>query len=239
MRSEPAARRRFRCLMTGRSWATLDKLVGAAGAAARAEYEQAYTRCRKVEPVLGNAPQCPACGCPVGLLEWLPPYRVELETEGSVYADLLWTGDRHFLVSERLQRLCTDSGLTGLEMLPDGEVELVSVRHYGSAVPGACPRYFRAAAVHGGAVTDAEASGLHWVNGPPTCVECQSAQPLRWQRLVVAPSTWSGEDVFLLRDAAEMVVTDRFADWVSCNGIRNAASVPAEELGYEKYPSWD
>ena len=239
MPSDPVLDVEFRCLMTGRSKATLDKLVGAAGVAARGEYQRSYTRCREVEPVLGEAAQCPACGSLVGLLEWLPPYRIELETEGCVYADLLWTGDRHFLVSERMRGIWAKSGLTGLEMIPHGEVEVVSVRHYGSAMPGVCPRYFRAAVAHGRAVTDTEASDIEWENGPPTCAECRSAQPLRWQRLVVDPSTWSGEDVFLLRDALEVIVTDRFADWVSRKGIRNAASVPAGEFGYEKYPSWD
>jgi hypothetical protein len=49
---------------------------------------------------VGPAPRCPACGGFIGLLRWLPPFRVELETWGKEFGDVIHIGDE-LLVSER------------------------------------------------------------------------------------------------------------------------------------------
>ncbi|HSP79360.1 MAG TPA: hypothetical protein VLQ93_12570, partial [Myxococcaceae bacterium] len=42
----------------------------------------------KAEPVnRADAPRCPRCGDFIGMLTWLPPYRVELELYGQELGD--------------------------------------------------------------------------------------------------------------------------------------------------------
>ena len=216
-------------------------LEGATAAAAEAEYAQAYMRCVKAEPVkvgsVGSVPKCPACNRYVGMLEWLPPWRVELSTEGRVYGDVVGMDPPNLLVSERFRRLWAASGMTGMEFASDDEVEVVSVRHYGGRVRGDRPRYYRAAAAQSRAAVDHEASGYEWVEGPPECRRCLLAPVKRWKRIVLDTVEWSGEDLFLPRGASQIMATERFADWCARNAIRNAVTVPAGEYARDWYPS--
>ena len=145
----------------------------------------------------GASPRCPQCGEVVGSPEWLPPHRAELRIEGRVYGDLAFgPGDGSFLVSERFRRLWRRSGLTGIAF--HDEVEIAWISYLGGLVSGRCPRYFRAT-TSATAAMDLEASGIEWLNGPPTCSWCRLAPVKGWQRIAVDRSTWTGGDVFALR----------------------------------------
>ena len=209
------------------SYREYQALAGDAGAAARREYDEAHTWCVEDESTRrGAAPRCPQCGERVGSPEWLAPYRAELHVEGRVYGDLAFgPGDGSFLASERFRRLWSSSGLTGIAFF--GEVEITWISYFGGSVSGVCPRYFRAKTGATAAV-DAVASGIEWLDGPPTCSWCRLARVKGWQRIVVDRATWTGEDVFALRGASGVVVTNRFAEWCLRFQIRNAPTVPAE-----------
>ena len=53
----------------------------------------------------GPAPRCPTCGGYTGMLAWLPPFRVELETWGNTVGDLALGNGADILVSERFHAL--------------------------------------------------------------------------------------------------------------------------------------
>src|SRR5690242_13337619 len=96
-----------------------------------------------VEPVnLGDAPRCPRCGDIVGLLTWLPPYRVELELHGEELGDFISGAGYDLLISGRFAESFRAEGLTGLEGFHP--VEVLRVRRVGKRAlkPITVPRYY-------------------------------------------------------------------------------------------------
>ena len=80
-----------------------------------------------VEPTnRADAPRCPCCGVFVGLLRWMPPYRVKLELHGEELGDFIKKSPYHPLVSERFAEAWRAEHLTGLEGFHP--VEVVRVR---------------------------------------------------------------------------------------------------------------
>src|SRR5262245_4030137 len=64
---------------------------------------------------LGAPASCERCGKPTGWGEWLPPFKVQLETWGRRYGDIVeLTRANEILVSERFRRVYESSGLVGL-----------------------------------------------------------------------------------------------------------------------------
>jgi hypothetical protein len=85
------------------------------------------TKFDKVEPAnRADAPRCPQCGGPIGMLTWLPPYRVELELYGKELGDFVEGPGYDFLISERFAEAFRAEGLTGL--LGFHHAEVVRVR---------------------------------------------------------------------------------------------------------------
>ena len=225
----------FRCLLLGGRH-QFRCLRGATATAAEAEYAEASTSCVEADPVkVGSAPRCPVCDGFIGMLEWLPPWRVELATEGRVYGDIVGMDPPNLLVSERFRRLWKTAGMTGVVLTSDDEVKVVSVHHHGPLVSGDRPKYYRAAAARSRAAVDHQASGYEWVEDPPKCGWCLLAAAKRWKRIVIDTAGWEGEDLFLPRGGGKIIATERFADWCTENGIRNAVTVPAVDFAYD----WD
>ena len=77
-----------------------------------------------------SAPTCDLCGKFMGMLPWLPPFRVELETWGCEFGDLATGsgGDWNLLVSERLRNLVLENGVTGFQEFQSAEVTRVRMR---------------------------------------------------------------------------------------------------------------
>ena len=55
--------------------------------------------------VQGDAPRCPKCGGAVGMLDWLPPFRVEIELFGIEFGDFAFGAGNDFLISLRFKEL--------------------------------------------------------------------------------------------------------------------------------------
>ena len=236
MHSDRGLTNGFRCLLLGGRH-QFRCLKGATATAAKAEYAEASTSCVKADPVkVGLAPRCPVCDGFVGMLEWLPPWRVELATEGRVYGDIVGMDPPNLLVSERFRRLWEASGMRGVGV-SDDEVDVVSVRHYGGHVSGDRPKYYRAAAAQSRAAVDHRASRYEWIEDPPKCHWCLLAPAKRWKRIVIDTTGWEGDDLFLPRGGGKIMATERFADWCTQNGIRNAVTVPAVEFAYDWHPA--
>jgi hypothetical protein len=184
---------------------------------------------------VGPAPRCPACGGFVGLLRWLPPFRVELETWGKEFGDVMRTGDE-LLVSERFKETYTKGSLCGL--LGFEPVEVIKVKRHRRLV-GEPPRYFKAEVVRSETTVDRLASGAEWDREGVECPVClhRNGTFLRQKRVVIKPETWTGHDIFHARGGTNFVASERMKEICEANGIRNAVWIPASEYEVDFYPS--
>jgi hypothetical protein len=177
----------------------------------------------------GSAPCCEACGNYIGMRQWLPPYRVELHSWGREFGDLTFPTASDLLVSLRFKELWERQGLIGLSDFEP--VDVVKVTRHRKLV-GEPPTYFKAAVVLGQAVVDSVASGVE-LEEPPTCPICRLGNGIKsWKALVIEPETWSGEDIFRPRWAADFLATSRFKNFCEANEMKNAVFIPAEEYGH-------
>jgi len=187
-----------------------------------------------VEPDnLGTAPRCSKCGEPIGMKEWLPPYRVNIELYGKALGDFVdGVGGNSFLISERLAEAFRTEGLTGL--LGFDPVEVLGVRRKRKGPkPSAVPRYFAVSPCFGRAAVDEARSRVRHKK-PMTCSECRYTSWDSIQGFVLEPGTWQGEDVFRPRGLqGDIVVSERFAELVKHHGLTNMKLIPTEEYVWD------
>ena len=191
------------------------------------------TKFRDVEPVnLGEAPLCPKCGGVIGMLTWLPPYRVELELYGSALGDFVKGPGHQVLISERMAEAIRAEGLTGL--LGFDPVEVVRVRGKRKRAKSVdVPRYFVVAPCFGRGAVDLSRSLLRR-NRQLTCPECLNPGVDTIHGFTLEPGTWQGEDVFRPRVlTGRIVVSERFTQLVQRLGLTNMKLVPTEEYVWD------
>jgi hypothetical protein len=187
---------------------------------------------------VGDAPKCPRCGRFIGMLTWLPPYRVEIETWGKEFGDILEAGGNQVLVSHRFKCLYEDHQLKGLTAFE--RVEVVKVKRHRK--PNAeLPEYFKTSAVRSQTSIDQEASGFEWQDDQPLCPECllpQTSCTLRgYNGLLIKSGSWTGEDIFYPRGSpAYFIVSKRFRDVCVENQLKNVVFLPAERYAWHKKP---
>jgi len=189
---------------------------------------------------VGDAPKCPICGRFVGMLTWLPPFRVEIERWGDEFGDVIQIGGNDLLVSERFQRLYESSQLTGLAGFEPVEIIRVK-RHRKSA--GQPPQYSKVSIVRSRTAVDQTASGFVWADSEPVCTEClwkQKSSTLRgYKGVVIRSGTWTGEDIFYPRGSpVNFIVSNHFRDVCVDNRLSNVIFLPAESFSWEKKP-WE
>lgn len=185
---------------------------------------------------VGPAPRCPACDLFIGLLRWLPPYRVELEAWGKAFGDLMTIGDA-LLVSEHFKEVYEAASLTGL--LGFEMVEVFKVRRHRKLI-GEPPQYFVAEVVRSETAVDVVASEKEWDGGEAECPVCfhrKGGIYLRQKRVVIKSGTWTGHDIFHGRGGARFVASERMKETCDANGIKNAVWIPAAEYEVDYYPS--
>lgn len=174
----------------------------------------------------GEAPKCPRCGRFLGMLAWLPPYRMELITWGRRYGDIARTGD-DLIVSDRFADVFLNHGLRGLPCIEP--VEVVTLVHRRGKPIEPPPRYFKATVVRSATTIDQEASGYVWKDASKICPECLFDTLVRFDRLVVNEGTWTGDDIFFPRGGNGPIVSERFRATFEENGLIGAAFNPVEE----------
>lgn len=187
-----------------------------------------------VEPEnLGKAPRCLRCGEPIGMKEWLPPHRVNLELYGKDLGDFVdGPGGNSFLISERMAEAFRAEGLTGLLGFHPVEVVRLRRKRKGSK-PGAVPRYFVVSPCFGRAALDDVRSHLRHKK-PMTCSECRYTSLDTIHGFVLEPGTWQGEDVFRPRGLqGDIVVSERFAEFVMRHGFTNMKLIPTERYVWD------
>ena len=183
----------------------------------------------------GDAPRCEVCKRYIGMRAWLPPYRVELETWGYEFADIVVIGT-NLLISQRFKQAWEQSQLVGLSGFEN--VEVINVKRHRKKI-GEPPTYFRAVVVRGQTAINLVASEFEWKN-ESACPVCRLAGVIkRWKRIIIDQSTWTGEDIFIARGLpGEICVSERFKDFCEINNMKNTLFVAAETYGHDFYP-WE
>lgn len=190
--------------------------------------------------IVGNAPKCPRCGRFIGMLTWLPPFRVEIERWGKEFGDVIQIGSNDLLISGRFRQFYEGNQLTGLIGFDPVEVFRI-IRHGRSG--GQPPQYFKGNIVRTRTACDQTASGFDWTDSEPVCPEClwkKNSTTLReYKRVVIDPATWTGEDIFYPRGSpVNIVVSSRFRDVCVDNQVSNVIFRPAESHSWQKEP-WE
>ncbi|WP_155893619.1 imm11 family protein [Cystobacter fuscus] len=185
----------------------------------------------KAEPVnRADAPRCPRCGGFVGLLKWLPPYRVNLELHGEDLGDFIETSAYALLISERFAEAFRAEGLTGLEGFHPVEVLRVRYMRKRPRKPVTVPRYFVVSTCFGPAAVDLAFSRMR-ISEPPSCPECRMSGVDTIHGFTLEPGTWRGEDIFRPRGlVGDLVVSERFKDFVERHGLTNVRLTPTEQF---------
>jgi hypothetical protein len=184
---------------------------------------------------IGPAPKCSECGRLLGMLSWLPPFRLEIETWGRHFGDLARTGDE-LVVSQRFVEVFQKHGLRGIDHFEP--VEVVRVICHGVKLQMPPPQYFKATIVRSSTTIDQEASGYVWENESNRCQVCLFDTLKRYRSTIVNITTWTGDDIFYPRGGYGPLVSSRFKAIFTEDGLYGAAFVPAEEEGYDFFP-WE
>ncbi|MDC0708419.1 hypothetical protein POL68_08065 [Stigmatella sp. ncwal1] len=187
------------------------------------------TRFDKAEPInRGDAPRCPPCNKVLSSLQWLMPYRAELELYGKDFGDFVQGSGNSILISERMAGGFQAKGLSGLLGFHPVEVVRVARKRKGPK-PAEMPGYVVVTPCFGSAAVDVKRSRLRY-NEPVTCSECRSAGLDSVHGFVLEPGTWQGEDVFHARGiAGSIIVSERFSEFVTRHGLTNMKLIPTEE----------
>ncbi len=192
------------------------------------------TKFSSVKPVtLGDAPRCTQCGDPIGMMTWLPPYRVELELYGQALGDFVdGPGGNSRLISERFAEAFRAEGLTGL--LGFEPVEVVRVRRKGKGPkPGAVPRYLAVTVCFGRAAVDESRSLLRRARAL-TCPECRDPGVNSIHGFTLEPGSWQGEDICRPRGLPGcLIVSERFERFVARHGFTNLRLTRTEEFMWD------
>ena len=189
-----------------------------------------------VEPInRAEAPRCARCGSFIGMLKWMPPYRVKLELNGEEPGDYIKKSAYELLISERFAEAFRSEGLTGLTGFQP--VEVVQVRRMNKR-PGkslTVPTYLVVSTCFGHASVDPMLNRMR-ISAPPTCSECRLMEVDAIHGFVLEPGTWQGEDVFrprglvgdLVVRAAEVAQTSEISGsfWQIGRTQRETAMVP-------------
>jgi hypothetical protein len=181
---------------------------------------------------VGEAPRCPRCGRIIGSLEWLPPYLVRVDVHGSEGAgDLAMGVGTDFLISERMADAFRAEGLTGLGGFHPVEV----VKRNARAKRLGLPTYLLVKVIYGPAAVDEARSRLRRPE-PLACEECHTPGLDGIYGFRIQPGTWDGLEVFRPRGLpADVVVSERFADFVRRHSFTNIKLIPTEQYVWDPH----
>jgi hypothetical protein len=182
----------------------------------------------------GGFPSCPACGAELGMLEWLPPFRVELEVRGRAPGDYTLTPGGKAVVSERFVKAFQSEKLSGV--LSFEPVRIVkAVRRRAGPRLGPIPPYFLMQVCFGRGALD-DARSLLRRERPVDCTECRRTNLDGIYGFKIEPGTWQGEDIFRPRGfQSDFVVSERFTQLVKDHGLTNVKLIPTEQFWWDPH----
>jgi hypothetical protein len=185
----------------------------------------------KSDPVQrGDAPRCPRCGQFIGMKEWLPPFRAELDAYGEAWGDIAGPHGEELLVSDRFKAWFEEHQLTGLQTF--APVEVVAARTKHSLGPP--PPYLRASVARSGATIDDARSNINRYE-PISCDECRQTPYRRIDGFEIDRARWSGEDIFVARGLPGQInVTGRFVTLARDAGLRNIITTRSDRFVWDE-----
>jgi len=183
-----------------------------------------------------DAPKCVRCGKYQGMLPWLPPYIVQLETWGKEFGDVVAGPGPDLLISERLKQIVDRDVITGLTGFDPVKVLRVRKHKRFRASP---PPYYCVSVMRSNAIIDQAASKFEWRDST-ICPVCRLGTDLkRWSSVIVVSESWEGEGIFLARGLpATVIVSQRFKELCEAEQIKNTVFVAAESYAHDSYP-WE
>lgn len=188
---------------------------------------------------MGPGQRCPVCDRPLGPLTWLPPYRIEIETWGTAFGDVIVRNGNTLVVSELFRRAFEQNGLRAGGDFEEVEVAKITRHRHFAEDP---PRYFKLTIHREKVRVNQGVSEFTWTNDEPPCSHClwsKTGNLKSYRRIVVEEGTWTGEDVFQAHGSPlNFIVTDRFKTMCDANFIRNVEFEAVENCSWEK-PAWE
>jgi len=179
----------------------------------------------------GDFPRCSKCGGGIGQRDWLPPFKIEVTVHGKDGPGDFMESAGSLLISERMATIFRSERLAGLEGFHPVEVVKMNAR----AKRLGLPRYLLVEATFGRAAVDEARSRIRRT-APIECDECRSTNVTGIYGYRIQPGTWDGLDVFRPRGMqSDVLVSERFADFVRRHGFTNIKLVPTEELIWDPY----
>jgi hypothetical protein len=177
----------------------------------------------------GDAPRCPKCGKGIGKREWIPPYRIEVAVYGKEGAGDFVRCIGRLLLSARMASAFRAEGLTGFEGFHPVEVVKLNARAKRMGIP----KYLMVEATFGRAAVDEARSRIRRAK-PIECAECRKTDVDGIYGIRIEPGTWDGLDVFRPRGLqANVVVSERFAEFVGRHGFTNIKLIPTEQFVWD------
>jgi hypothetical protein len=186
------------------------------GSVAETDYEEVG------ESNLGEAPRCPECGGFVGLLPWLPPYRVKLLAYGSQIGDIAFGPVKDLVLSESFLSAWRAEELTGLGHVEPVEVVSVEPLKYAAGLQ----RHFHAAPGRPGVRVDWKRSKI---KPEPSCPLCGGGMCDAILTLWLDEATWKGEDIFVPWGIYDTIISERVVALAAQYGLANVTAIPIEE----------
>lgn len=182
---------------------------------------------------VGEGPKCPVCGRHVGMLQWLPPYHVEIIVHGRMPGDVVECSNNSRLVSDRFRLAWLAEGLRGIkEFSPLARLRVRPARL------GRQPfTYFHIAPQRFGTRID-RAHSLIEFDRPITCDHCIDADADTVRGFAIDESSWTGEDLFMPWGRPSIVVTDRVRQLRDKYGLTNMNMTPVEEYLWDPLKRW-
>jgi hypothetical protein len=189
---------------------------------------------------LGAAPVCESCNGPLGKLEWLPPFRVELSVPGKDFGDIAFGAGDDLVVSTRFIDVMSRAGIVGLETKE--AVTLVRVVHRGKPIRDR-PMYLRVRVPRPVVYVDDQQSEIVRKSAASVsfCPGCRNGWQgiRRGKRIVLAAGSIPKLDLFRARNLpGKILCSERFATACLEAKLKNAVFVPADRFSWDHYP-WE
>lgn len=174
----------------------------------------------------GPGQDCPVCGMGLGMLSWIPPRRLSVVTYGRPLTDILecaGAGDA-FIVTEKFRQMWEAEGLRGIREFEP--VEVVQTRKKALQAPPPL-LYYAEPAREGDRLDDAK-SGVIRKRGKK-CACCGGPSVVRIERIVLDPTSITGNDAFYLMNYNNGVFSPRAKDAFDRWGITTYGLVRDDE----------
>jgi len=172
----------------------------------------------------GDFPTCPTCSAPIGILPWLPPYKIRIK--GKHAGDIVAGTGRSFLVSPRFMEALDSAMLTDVETLApmDSKTKSDIISTYTHLHPPTVVARMDEAAT---------TFDVHKLVG---CESCRTAQRSRVEGFRVDESSWGGQHFFYPSGLyGVLLVTETVANALRAANLENVHLVHQDDF----HEQWD